>query len=172
MGKRALQKHGRHIALLALIGAASWYVSAYFAQLMIIQGQSMSPSYHGWQPVILCKRFKGLEAGDVVAFECGALDALLVKRIVGVPGDRVQIRGGVLYVNGRPDARALPNGPRGGIPYPGIAEDEIKLSEDEYFVMGDNYAHSKDSRHREIGCVRERDIVGRVLPQAGWQGAP
>lgn len=166
---RIFQKHGRQIALLALIGIISWHVSASFAQFMIVQGQSMSPAYHEWQLVLLCKRFKGLDTGDVVAFKCEVLDALLVKRIVGVPGDTVQILDGTLYVNGQPDARASS---RGCISDSGIAGTEIKLSKDEYFVIGDNYAYSKDSRHGEIGCIRKGDIIGKVLPQTGWQGMP
>lgn len=59
----------------------------------------MEPAYHNMQMVILEKNRTDYTYGDVIAFQCGTLNALLVKRIVACPGDRVVIREGCLYVN-------------------------------------------------------------------------
>lgn len=122
----------------------------------------MQPSYTNWQIAILNKRPSSLHVGDVVAFESEAVNSVLIKRIVGVPGDTLQIKDGMLYTNGFPSIMMIPNS---YISYSGIAQVPIILSADEYFVLGDNYEYSKDSRYKEIGCIKEDDIIGKVLPQ-------
>ena len=153
--------HMKYIILYFFIIIAAYYISTYQYQLMIIQGQSMHPTYHNLQIVILDKRDKDFQAGDVIAFRCGALQAILVKRIVAVPGDTVHIMDGTLYVNGQSDAEVLY---KECLTYAGIAENKLTLSKDEYFVLGDQPESSKDSRYTEIGCVKESSIAGKVLP--------
>lgn len=157
--------------ILAGIGllALTWYISNHWFQLMLIQGQSMEPAYHSWQLVLLEKQPKQLEVGDVIAFRCDGLQAVLVKRIVALPGDRVEIREGNLYVNGaRSDvfSEAQKTGAAGEpayIEYAGIAGEELQLSAQEYFVLGDNLPYSKDSRYHIVGCINKSDIIGKVL---------
>ena len=157
--------------ILAGIGllALTWYISTFWYQLMLIQGQSMEPTFHSWQLVLLEKQPKQLEAGDVIAFRCDGLQAVLVKRIVALPGERVEIRQGVLYVNGAKSevfSEVCRTGAEGEIPtitYAGIAGEEIQLSAEEYFVLGDNLPYSKDSRYSIVGCVKKSDIIGKVL---------
>ncbi len=121
----------------------------------------MEPSYHNWQMVLLDKHTSHYGCGDVVAFRCEELGAVLVKRIVAVPGDTVQIEDGILYKNGLPAEESLI---KEYLTYAGIAERPVVLAEGEYFLLGDNYGESKDSRYEEIGCVRKEDILGKVLP--------
>lgn len=157
--KGLLKKKALAVAAAAILAygcSDSWY------QLMLIQGQSMYPSYHNLQFVILEKRFGDLKAGEVVAFRCEGLDALLVKRVVAVPGDTVRIADGILYVNGVADAGTQH---RGDIAYPGIVQETLTLSDGMYFVLGDNFSCSRDSRYEEVGCVSYSSIVGRVHPQ-------
>ena len=148
--------------ILAGIGllAFTWYISNHWFQLMLIQGQSMEPAYHSWQLVLLEKQPKQLEVGDVIAFRCDGLQAVLVKRIVALPGDRVEIREGALYVNGI-KSEVLPE--PAFIEYAGIAGEKLQLSAQEYFVLGDNLPYSKDSRYHIVGCVNKSDIIGKVL---------
>ena len=87
------------------------------------------------------------------------------KRVVAVPGDTVQIRDGRLYVNGE---RSKVN--NSFIADAGIAENEITLDINEYFLMGDNPSESEDSRSSGIGAVPFEDIKGHVwfkMPSSG-----
>lgn len=143
----------------------SLYTSAFWFQLELIQGSSMAPAYHSWQLVILYKQPVPLTHGDVITFRVKSLNTVLVKRIVACPGDTVQIENGTLYVNGVP-SRIIPA--CHSIDYAGIAQTPITLTSDEYFVLGDNYSFSKDSRYPEIGCILEKDILGKVYPQISF----
>ena len=82
-----------------------------------------------------------------------------VKRVIAVPGDTVQIKSGAVYVNGElfeeeVDVSAMEEA--------GLAADEIKLEEDEYFVLGDNRNNSEDSRYANIGNVKKEYIIGKA----------
>ena len=79
------------------------------------------------------------------------------------PGETVQIREGILYVNGK----AVEDDTYDLIADAGIAEHEIKLGNDEYFVMGDNCNSSEDSRSGNIGPVSRDDIVGKAWFKIG-----
>lgn len=138
----------------------TFYISTYHFQFTLIQGNSMNPTYHSWQLVILNKNPKELKTGDVISFRCETLNCVLIKRIVAGPGDHMEIEDGILYVNDSPSPYAL-----SPINNPGIAQSPITLGTDEYFVLGDNYEYSKDSRHSEVGCVHSEDILGSVIPQ-------
>ncbi len=145
--------------LLVLCGTMllAWYISAYWVQLAIVEGDSMLPAYHNMQFVLIDKHTKDYKSGDVIAFRCGNLSSNLIKRIVGIPGDTMIIENGRLYVNGRLiDEDTY-------YEYTGIMENKIKLSNGEYIVLGDNVSESKDSRYREIGIIDICDIVGEVI---------
>ena len=100
------------------------------------------------------------QAGDIVVFLLNGneKDHYYVKRVVAVPGDTVQIVDGVLYVNGEmydeEDTEAIKTA--------GLAQEEITLGEDEYFVLGDNRNSSEDSRYTSIGNVSLEDIAGKA----------
>lgn len=82
-----------------------------------------------------------------------------IKRVVGLPGETIQIKeDGKLYINGIPQEESLFD----KIADPGIAENEIKLAEDEYFVLGDNRNNSEDSRSGNIGPVKRSTITGKA----------
>ena len=119
----------------------------------------MLPSYHNMQLVVLDKHNREYQVGDVIAFRYEGLSAVLVKRIAACEGDTVQIVDGTLYVNGKVSALYE----EGSFDYAGIFGDEIKLSQDEYIVIGDNTAESKDSRNPEIGIVQEETIIGKII---------
>ncbi|MBE5899117.1 MAG: signal peptidase I [Lachnospiraceae bacterium] len=97
----------------------------------------------------------------IVAFKSlsNEQDTTYVKRIVGVPGDKITIKSGRLYVNGEKyddvaDTEA--------ITYKGIVESELTLGNDEYFVLGDNRNNSEDSRYPSIGVISKEQIKGKV----------
>lgn len=138
----------------------AFYCSRHWFQLLLIQGDSMQPAYRHLQLVVLDKRGREYTYGDVVAFGCSGLHAVLVKRIAAVPGDSVQIRDGTLFVNHR-KSRIYPE--EGIFSYAGEASAEIVLSGREYFVIGDNVGVSRDSRYEEVGLVEGHCILGYVL---------
>ncbi len=150
-----------YIVIIVVIIVTAWFVSQNFFQIMLIQGDSMEPAYHNLQFVILDKSFdaEDIAKGDVVAFRCEGLNAVLVKRVVAVKGDKAVIRGKHLYVNGELSDYYHEN----FFEYAGKLEQEIVLGNREFMVIGDNIEKSKDSRYLEVGVVRYEDIIGIVI---------
>ena len=121
----------------------TWYISSNWIQLALIQGDSMLPSYHNMQLVLIDKHSNDFTYNDVVIFTNDTLNATLVKRIIAIPNDTIQIVDGIVYVNNIPSPLLPKDHP---LSYSGIASSPLHLSEDEYFVLGDNYEESTDSR--------------------------
>lgn len=96
---------------------------------------------------------------DIICFKSYREKDLLIKRIIGLPGETVKIEDGVIYINDKPikDVKGLDS-----IESPGLAADGITLSDDEYFVVGDNRSESIDSRSPDVGNVRRREILGKA----------
>ena len=98
---------------------------------------------------------------DIVIFSSRYQSGLVyVRRIIGLPGETVQIINGRVYINGREldepeDYRDTPLG--------GVASRVITLGEDEYFVLCDNRSNPADSREASIGVIRREELEGRVL---------
>lgn len=120
----------------------------------------MYPAYHNFQFTVLDKQPGEIGAGDVVAFRCDGLKAVLVKRVAAVPGDRVQIQAGTLQVNGQVSS-IYPE--EGCFAYAGILEDPVELGQGEYILIGDNLEKSKDSRYEAVGIVNRKDITGKII---------
>ena len=99
---------------------------------------------------------------DVIRFSTMSEDGTketYIKRIVGMPGETVQIKNGKIYINDK----ELDYGEKDeGIVNAGMAADGVKLGRNEYFVMGDNWNSSADSRFTSIGKVKLKDIEGKV----------
>lgn len=129
----------------------------------------MLPAYHNWQLVVLDKRANDYRPGDVVAFRCEGLNAVLVKRIAAGPGDTVQILNGTLYVNGE-ISRVYSE--KGIFEYAGMLSDSLTLDDGEYIVIGDNIAQSRDSRYAEVGIVEADDIIGKLIGAKPAQTGP
>lgn len=126
-------------------------------------GASMEPSLYNGQNIFLNRlvyKVSSPSAGDVVVFYPNGNDKshLYVKRVVAVPGDTVYIKNGSLYVNGEViDAYFNDK-----IAEPGLAENELTLKEDEYFVIGDNCNNSEDSRSANVGNIKKAYIIGKA----------
>ncbi len=102
--------------------------------------------------VVAFYRVRGDEASDI-----------LVRRIIALPGESIRISRGTVYVNGE----ALDvSGYVSEITSDGIAEKVIRLSENEYFVLGDAPANSEDSRSSTLGCIRRDQLIGRAFLSA------
>lgn len=99
--------------------------------------------------------------GDVIAFLPNGNEKshYYVRRVVACPGDTIQIKEGVVYVNGEAYQEKITVA---SIEDAGVASEEIKLGNDEYFVLGDNRNNSEDSRLANIGNVKKSYIIGKA----------
>lgn len=147
------------IIFVVFIVLFSYYISNNWYGIMLIQGDSMVPTYHNMQLVILNKYNKEFLQGDVIAFECEELAAILVKRIVACPGDIVVINQGTLFIN---EQVSDIYSEKQSFNYPGLLEEPVYLQEGEYIVIGDNIPESKDSRYAQVGIVERKHIIGKV----------
>lgn len=140
------------------------FVLTYFVGLRTnVIGVSMEPGLTNGQGILVNRfayRMLSPKVGDVVVFlPNGNQNAhYYVKRVVAVPGQTVLIEDGILYVDGKPYDEEVTD----LIASAGIAENEIELGNDEYFVMGDNFNSSEDSRSANIGPIHKSTIIGRA----------
>ncbi|MCR4616860.1 MAG: signal peptidase I [Lachnospiraceae bacterium] len=141
-----------------------------FGMKISVVGVSMEPIIEAEQSVLI-DRFSYVlgkpKTGHVVIFFPNGNENsyYYTKRVVAVPGDRVKIQNGRLYINDEPSEVCTAY-----ISEPGIAENEITLGINEYFLIGDNPSESEDSRSSGIGPVPLSDIKGHVwfkMPQGG-----
>ena len=127
-----------------------------------VQGQSMAPTLHQGD-YLLVRSPEQIERsparGDIVVFRAlQQPQQSVLKRVVGLPGERVVFEDGTLSIDG--EAQVEPY--LGGLPpHLGLDAMDFALGSDEYFVMGDNRTHSTDSRH--YGPIRRSRIEGRVV---------
>lgn len=131
-----------------------------------INGASMEPNFHNGQYILTNKieyKLRDPNRGDVVIFKSPRnKDIDYIKRIIGVPGDRVGLKGGSYYVNGEKlfEPYLAANTYISGVNY--LREDsEIVVPKGRYFVSGDNRGHSSDSR--EFGPIPKEDFIGKAF---------
>lgn len=127
-------------------------------------GDSMEPVLYNGQEILMNRilyRISMPKRGDVIVFmpNGNQNSHLYVKRVVGLPGETVQIRDGSVYIDGL----LLAEDDRfDKIVDPGIAQNELLLDSDEFFVLGDNRNSSEDSRSGNIGAVKKDTIIGKA----------
>ena len=148
------------ILVSVLLGAV--FVFAFGLKTSVI-GVSMEPGLYNGQQILINRFLYQLsepKAGDVIVFlpNENQYSHYYVKRIVAVPGDRIKILDGKVYVN---DEECLLQ-EYDKIADQGIAQNEIRLNKEEYFVLGDNINNSEDSRSGSIGIVTRKSIIGKV----------
>jgi signal peptidase I len=147
-------------------------VRYFLIQPFYVKGASMEPNFYDHEYLIVDEityRFHNPQRGDIIVFRYPRNpQEFFIKRVIGLPGENVQIKNGsvIIYNKKHPDGFVLPE------PYLspnvktyGLTDEKITLSEDEFFVLGDNRNSSKDSR--SFGPVNRSYIVGRVVLR-GW----
>jgi len=150
--------------LIAVVIAALVLV---FLKPIIVQQQSMEPNFHAGDYLLTSRQayrfFGDPERGDVIVFRSELLDdegneKCLIKRVIGLPGDVVEIKSGYVYVNGEEidEPYVKEQGISGEM-------DAVTVPENELFVMGDNRGVSEDSRSARVGTISEDTIVGKVF---------
>ena len=125
--RQAWPRRWMSAALVAIVILLAFLCSRYWFQLMLIQGESMAPTYHNLQLVVLDKRGKAYESGEVIAFRCDGLNAVLVKRVAAGPGDKVQIDDGTLLIN---EAVSPIYPVKGAFQYAGLLEECVAMLEE------------------------------------------
>ncbi len=135
-------------------------------------GDSMEPSLHNGQEILMNRilyRISMPKRGDVIVFlpNGNQNTHFYVKRVVGLPGETVQIREGNVYIDG---VLLAENELIDKIADPGIAQSELLLGSDEFFVLGDNRNSSEDSRSGNIGAVKKDSIIGKAWFHMAAQG--
>jgi len=142
-----------------------WLILTFIGQRIVVDGISMNDTLNDRDSLWLNKlvyRLHDPERFDIVVFPGDEEHKFVIKRVIGLPGETVQIdQNGDILINGSVldehygkeviDEYSI-----------GLAWDEIKLGSDEYFVLGDNRNESLDSRYEEIGNVSIDEIMGKA----------
>ena len=138
-----------------------------FVRPTIVKQTSMQDTLNPNDYIIMYRRAysgdKEPKRGDIVIFKSELQDEngknkLLIKRVIGLPGDKITINDGKVYINDKEyDESYLKDG------YTTGSVNNFKVPKGEYFVMGDNRVVSIDSRYSEVGCVKKDAIKGRAV---------
>ena len=133
-------------------------------QTVTMQENSMEPTISVGDRFFINKavyKFSSPERGDLIVFRTNASDdaALHIRRVIGLPGETIQIKDGQILIDGETYQE---NGEFPGIENAGVAETKVALDSGEYFVLGDNRNNSEDSRYADMGNVKKRNIIGKV----------
>lgn len=148
-----------------IIYACVYIIPTYVMQRTIVDGPSMENTLHDDESLLVDKivyKLNGLKRFDIIVFYPYGREAeeYYVKRIIGLPGETIQIIGSDIYIN---DKILIEDYGKNPIDYQGIAAEPLTLGEDEFFVLGDNREVSKDSRYEEVGPVSRENIGGRSM---------
>lgn len=149
--------------ILIIIGL-TYLIITYVGQRTRVSGSSMETTLSDGDNLIVDKlsyRFQDPKRFDIVVFPYKYEEnTYYIKRIIGLPGDTVQVKDGYTYINGE----LLESDIYGAevMIEAGTASEPITLGEEEYFVLGDNRNHSLDSRDPSVGILKREDLIGRA----------
>ena len=161
-----------HIVKETIVWLAELVLTFFIACLLVVNfgvmisnvGQSMDPTLASGDRVLTNRMvYKLMEPkrGDLVVFKPNGNENshYYIKRVIGLPGETVQIIDGFIYIDGEVLVEDIKFDK---MEFAGTAEEEITLGEDEFFVLGDNRNASEDSRNAEIGNIRKQDIDSKA----------
>ena len=151
------------ILFIVIVVAASYVVVTFVGQRTQVSGESMETTLADGDHLIVDKisyRFRDPKRYDIVVFPYRyAENTYYIKRIIGLPGETVQITDGYVYINGtlldEHYGNAVMNNPR-------LAAEPDTMGPDEYFVLGDNRNNSQDSRSANVGVIHRDELLGRA----------
>lgn len=139
-------------------------VRTFLFQHVKVSGTSMEPTLYDKQHLFIEKvssKIKGIDRFDIIVFQPyeDNDDLFYIKRVIGLPGEKVKIENNTIYINGK---KLNESYGKGSYTDAKMAKNTITLDEDDYFVLGDNREVSKDSREKDIGLLNEDCIIGKA----------
>ncbi len=152
------------VVSVAAVVLAAWLIIRLSIEKTTVVDASMEPTLTEGDSIVIdtvTYKIRSPRRNEVIVFRQGDSEHSFynIKRVIGLPGEKVRISEGVVYINGS----ALPEFANvETMILPGLANYEITLGEDEYFVLGDSRNNSEDSRYATIGNVKKSDIIGRA----------
>ena len=160
----ALKKIINTSLYLLMILGITWFILTFLAQKTIVNGTSMENTLYNGDHLIVDKisyRFKNPERFDIIVFPVEqSKRTYYIKRVIGLPGETVTIdEKGIIYINNEELEESYG---KEVIYSAGIANSEITLAADEYFVLGDNRNDSSDSRDEKVGNIKKSNILGKA----------
>ncbi len=128
----------------------------------MVEGSSMEGTLHNGDYLLVDKLSYNLgkpKRFDIIIFPYSE-EIYYIKRIIGMPGEKIRIADGKIYINGEELVESYGTEP---MLDGGVATEEFSLGEKEYFVLGDNRNHSTDSRSENVGTIKEENIIGKAF---------
>ena len=146
-----------------IVLAITFLIITFVGQRTHVSGESMENTLDDGDQLIVDKltyRFHDPERFDIIVFPFRYKDnTYYIKRIIGLPGETVQIVDGEIYINGELLEESYG---REVMQDAGLAAEPITLGDDEYFVLGDNRNYSSDSRDPSVALIHRKEIIGRA----------
>ena len=159
-----LRELGGWIVYILFIVLVTWLIVTFVGQRTKVDGHSMEPTLSDGDHLIVDKisyRFHDPARYDIIVFPYRhAENVYYIKRIIGLPGETIQVKDGCVYINGQ--KRTDEHYGAEVMEDPGIAAQPIQLKDDEYFVLGDNRNHSSDSREASVGVLTRDQLIGKA----------
>jgi signal peptidase I len=149
---------------IVLVLFTAYLINHFIIQRTKVIGVSMETTLYEDDSLLvdrLSYRFRKPKRFDIIVFPMDENNVYYIKRIIGMPGETVQIRDGNIYINNELLKENFGKESI-NIGYEGVALEPIVVGEDEYFVLGDNRNHSTDSRDETVGNIPRDIIIGKA----------
>lgn len=152
---KIVKEWGLNILSVAILGLLLWKFVIYSVW---IESGSMIPTLEVKDRLIATRVHnpEKLKMGDIVIFNSEELNEILIKRLIGLPGDKIEIKNGIVFRNGE---ELQEDYVKNNEIYNGVFE----VPEEKYFFLGDNRAHSDDSRYWENPYIDASEIDGKAV---------
>jgi signal peptidase I len=139
---------------------AAFLIRAFVVQVYMVEGESMEPTLHSYERLLVNKfiyRFRDPKPGEIVVLQDpGRPNRELIKRVIAVAGETVEVKHGVVYINDRPLKEPYKN-----TEYPVPDTPKTVVPPGHIYVMGDNRGRSWDSR--QIGAIELKQVDGKAI---------
>lgn len=162
--KRMLISVSTYLVEILLVIGLAYSITGFGVMKTNMTGESMETTLVNGDSVFVNKlayKFSKPQRNDVIAYcqNTSEHNYLTIKRIIGLPGEKIKIENGSVYINGELLEEKINVEPMNT---GGLASEEMFLEEGEYFLLGDNRNNSQDSRFSNVGTIVSDDIIGKV----------